>query len=91
MNISCGGWWCGACVLDGVFRVEMRVRCSGSRGGGGVACVKCNTPVPKWVVTWRAAKYAEVNKQLLVEGGGECGICVCLGDVFHDEVFVIVL
>ena len=34
VNISCGGWWCGACVLDGVFRVEMRVRC-----GGSIACV----------------------------------------------------
>ena len=39
------------------------------------------------MVTWRAAKYAEVNKQLLVE------VCVCvnvgcvfvLGDVFHDD------
>ena len=34
VNISCGGWWCGACVLDGVFRVEMRVRCGGSMGKG---------------------------------------------------------
>ena len=60
-------------------------------GGGVVTSVKCSTPVR--YVWSRGARLSmqRLTSSCLLRGCVNVGYVFVLGDVFHDEVFVIVL